>query len=191
MICNPILYNDKGQGVDALSLNLQNRNVMLVGPITDDLATMVISQLLYLDSVGGEPIQLYINSPGGCVSAGLAIYDTMKSLRNEVWTVCMGQAASMAAVLFSGGEKTHRYVLPHSEVMIHQPSGGINGQATDIVIAADHIKELRSELNELLAENCGKSMEEIRDKMERDFWMNAEMAIAFGIADEIVCKRAC
>lgn len=191
MICNPILYNDKGQGLDALSLNLQNRNVMLVGPITDDLATMVISQLLYLDSVGGEPIQLYINSPGGCVSAGLAIYDTMKSLRNEVWTVCMGQAASMAAVLFSGGEKTHRYVLPHSEVMIHQPSGGINGQATDIVIAADHIKELRSELNELLAENCGKSMEEIRDKMERDFWMNAEMAIAFGIADEIVCKRAC
>ncbi len=191
MICNPILYNDKGQGLDALSLNLQNRNVMLVGPITDDLATMVISQLLYLDSVGGEPIQLYINSPGGCVSAGLAIYDTMKSLRNEVWTVCMGQAASMAAVLFSGGEKTHRYVLPHSEVMIHQPSGGINGQATDIVIAADHIKELRSELNELLAENCGKSMEEIRDKMERDFWMNAEMAIAFGIADEIVRKRAC
>ena len=191
MICNPILYNDKGQGLDALSLNLQNRNVMLVGPITDDLATMVISQLLYLDSVGGEPIQLYINSPGGCVSAGLAIYDTMKSLRNEVWTVCMGQAASMAAVLFSGGEKTHRYVLPHSEVMIHQPSGGINGQATDIVIAADHIKELRSELNKLLAENCGKSMEEIRDKMERDFWMNAEMAIAFGIADEIVCKRAC
>ena len=191
MICNPILYNDKGQGLDALSLNLQNRNVMLVGPITDDLATMVISQLLYLDSVGGEPIQLYINSPGGCVSAGLAIYDTMKSLRNEVWTVCMGQAASMAAVLFSGGEKTHRYVLPHSEVMIHQPSGGINGQATDIVIAADHIKELRSELNKLLAENCGKSMEEIRDKMERDFWMNAEMAIAFGIADEIVRKRAC
>ena len=191
MICNPILYNDKGQGLDALSLNLQNRNVMLVGPITDDLATMVISQLLYLDSVGGEPIQLYINSSGGCVSAGLAIYDTMKSLRNEVWTVCMGQAASMAAVLFSGGEKTHRYVLPHSEVMIHQPSGGINGQATDIVIAADHIKELRSELNKLLAENCGKSMEEIRDKMERDFWMNAEMAIAFGIADEIVRKRAC
>ncbi|MCR5022745.1 MAG: ATP-dependent Clp protease proteolytic subunit [Lachnospiraceae bacterium] len=183
---NPIVSGESGR-TDVLSMNLENRIVLLSGEIDDDMALLVISQLLYLDNqTEKEPISLYINSPGGSVSAGLAIYDTMKSLICNVNTVCFGRAASMAAVIFSGGQKWNRTILPHSEVMIHQPSGGVEGQTEDIVIAASHIRSLREKLNDILAQNCGKTLEEIDAATDRDYWMSAEEAVGFGIADRIL-----
>lgn len=182
MLLNPIVSNETGSK-DLFSINLENRIVLLTGEIEDDMAASVISQLLYLDNTAQEKITMYINSPGGSVSAGLAIYDTMKLIKSPVSTVCVGSAASMAAVLLSGGEKGERLVLPHSEIMIHQPSGGAGGQAEDILIAASHIKMLRTELNRLLAGNCGKDMKEIEEATDRDYWMSAKEAIDFGIAD--------
>ena len=189
MIYNPVLYDENGQGTDVLSLNLKNRNIFLVGEINDEMAASIISQLLYLDSAETGPITLYINSPGGMVSAGLAIYDTMRSLRNDIRTICVGNAASMAAVILSGGKISERYILPHAAVMIHQPSGGAGGQASDIIIAAKRIEYLQQELNKLLAENCGKRPEELEDKTDRDFWMNAKQAVEFGIVDRIIGER--
>ena len=186
MVINPIIYDTKGKGTDIFSSNLENRIVHLVGPITDEMAASVVAQLLHLAQDDKEPISLYINSQGGSVSAGMAIYDTMKFIKPEVHTICVGQAASMAAVILSGGSS--RRILPHSEVMIHQPSSGVAGQASEIVIVADHIKKTRQVLNELLAKNCGRCVEEVAMDTERDYWMNAKEALEYGIVDEI-CEQ--
>ncbi len=196
MVINPVIF-DKNHSSDIFSENLNNRVIHLVGPVTDEMAASITAQLLHLDhldrvacgDVAGEepePIQLYINSPGGSVSAGLAIYDTMKFVKAPVSTVCIGHAASMAAVLLSGGEKGSRYILPHAEVMIHQPSGGAEGQSDDILIAADHIKATRNTLNKILSENTGKSVEEIARDTDRDHWMTAEEAVSYGVCDRVL-----
>ncbi len=187
MIINPIVSGENGKS-DIFSMNLENRIVLLTGEISDEMAASVISQLLYLDNNGKETISLYINSPGGSVSAGLAIYDVIESLRSPVSTICLGCAASMAAVILSGGAKGKRLLLPHSQVMVHQPSGGMDGQTTDLLIAAAHIETLRRDLNELLAENCEKDIRDIVEATERDHWMNAKEAVEFGIADRITKK---
>ena len=155
MLINPMVYDEKGKGSDVFSMNLDKRVIHLVGPIDDEMAASVVAQLLHLEAMGDDDIYLYINSPGGSVSAGMAIYDTMQYIKPDVATVCLGRAASMGAVLLSGGAKGKRMVLPHGEVMIHQPSGGMEGQASELLIAAEHIKETKKMLNEVLAENCG------------------------------------
>ena len=188
MVINPIIYDTKGKGTDIFSSNLENRIVHLVGEVTDEMAASVIAQLLHLASLGEEDIHLYINSPGGSVSAGMAIYDTMQFIQPEVETVCVGKAASMGAVILSGGAKGKRVILPHSEVMIHQPSSGVAGQASEIVIAADHIKRTKQVLNELLAGNCGKTVEEVTTDTERDYWMSAAEALEYGIVDRMAGK---
>ncbi|MCR4685505.1 MAG: ATP-dependent Clp protease proteolytic subunit [Lachnospiraceae bacterium] len=188
MIINPIVSSENGRS-DIFSLNLENRIVLLSGPIEDDMAASVISQLLYLDSVGTAEISLYINSPGGAVSAGMAIYDVMKTLKSPVSTICMGHAASMAAVILSGGSRGRRFILPHGEVMIHQPSGGIDGQATDIRIAAAHIDSVKKDLNDILSENCNVSVREMEEATERDHWMKADEAVRFGIVDGVITKE--
>ncbi len=184
MTLNPIVNSENGR-FDIFSMNLDNRIVLLTGEIDDEMASSVISQLLYLDNSGSDQIDLYINSPGGSVSAGLAIYDVIHNLKSKVNTICMGKAASMAAVILSGGTGK-RWLLPHSEVMIHQPSGGVDGQATDILIAASHIENIKSVLNELLCKNCKKTPTEIAEATERDHWMNAEEALKYGIVDGII-----
>ncbi len=182
MILNPIVSDENGRK-DIFSINLENRIVLLTGEIEDEMASSVISQLLYLDSENQEKISMYINSPGGSVSAGLAIYDTMKTLKSPVSTICLGRAASMAAVILSGGAKGERIALTHSEIMIHQPSGGMTGPAEDIQIAASHIQRIRGELNRILSDNCEKTVKEIQKATDRDCWMSADEAIEFGIVD--------
>lgn len=186
MVINPIVYDEKGKGSDIFSMNLENRIVHIVGEINDTLAASVIAQLLHLESLGDEPISIYINSPGGSVTAGMAIYDTMRYIKPQVYTICVGIAASMGAVLLSGGEKGHRNMLSHSEVMIHQPSGGISGQASDIILVSDHIRKTRETLNKVLAVNCGKELEKVALDTERDYWMNAKEALEYGIVDNIL-----
>ena len=188
MIINPIIFDEKGKGTDIFSMNLEERIIHLTGAVTDEMAASVVAQLLYLASKGTQDIKLYINSPGGSVSAGMAIYDTMQFIEPDVSTVCVGRAASMGAVLLSGGAKGKRVILPHSEVMIHQPSTGVEGQATDIMITAEHIKRTKGVLNELLANNCGKEVELVANDTERDYWMNAKEALQYGIVDKIVGK---
>lgn len=188
MIINPIIFDEKGKGTDIFSMNLEERIIHLTGAVTDEMAASVVAQLLYLASKGTQDIKLYINSPGGSVSAGMAIYDTMQFIEPDVSTVCVGRAASMGAVLLSGGAKGKRVILPHSEVMIHQPSTGVEGQATDIMITAEHIKRTKGGLNELLANNCGKEVELVANDTERDYWMNAKEALQYGIVDKIVGK---
>lgn len=187
MILNPIVNNENGRA-DIFSLNVENRIVLLTGEIDDEMASSVISQLIFLDSCERKDISLYINSPGGSVSAGLAIADVMQTLRNDVSTICIGRSASMGAVLLSCGTKGKRLILPHAQVMIHQPSGGMDGQTTDLLIAAHHIEQLREELNLMLSDNCSRTLDEIRTLTERDHWMNAEEAVSFGIADRIITK---
>ena len=184
MILNPIVSSDNGR-MDVFSMNLENRIVLMTGEIDEDMSASIVSQLLFLAYKENAPISLYINSPGGSVSDGLAILDTMASLSCPVRTGCVGRAASMAAVILSAGEKGNRIVLPHSEVMVHQPSGGVGGQAEDIRIAAAHIGKLREELNQILAQNCGQPIEKIREATDRDRWMDAGEAIGFGIADRM------
>lgn len=186
MVINPIVYDEKGKGNDIFSSNLENRVVMLNGEINDDMAASIVAQLLHLAAKGEEDIQLYINSPGGVVSAGLAIYDTMQFIKPEVATVCMGCAASMAGVILSGGAKGKRAALSHSEVMIHQPSGGAGGQASDIMIAADHIRRTREVLSQIMSDNCGKKHEQVVADMERDYWMSATEAQNYGIVDMVL-----
>lgn len=186
MLVNPTVYNKDGRPGDILSLNLENRIVMLTGEIHDELAALVTSQLLYLDSINHASIFLYINSPGGSVSAGLAIYDTMKSLKSSVATVCQGTAASMAAVILSGGEKGKRFILPHSEVMIHQPSTGMEGKASDLMVSVKHINRTRRVLLDILAENCNPTKPEIAEHLTHDYWMNAKEAVAYGIVDTMI-----
>ncbi len=186
MVINPMIIDEKGRSWDIFSKNLENRVVHLVGEINDEMAAVVTAQLLHLASVGDEDIMLYINSPGGSVSAGLAIYDTMQYIKPDVSTICLGRAASMGAVILSGGTKGKRAILSHGEVMIHQPSGGMEGQAAEIIIAADHIRETKRVLNEILAENSGRKVSEVEKDTDRDYWMKASEALEYGIVDTVL-----
>jgi len=189
----PYVIEDTGRGErtsDIFSRLLKERIVLLCDEVNDQTASLVVAQLLFLDSEDPtKDIQFYINSPGGSVSAGLAIYDTMQLVRADVSTICMGMAASMGAFLLAGGAKGKRFVLPNSEVMIHQPSGGSQGQATDIQIQAAHIQQTKERLNKILAANTGKSIEEIARDTERDNWLTAEEAVAYGLVDEVITKK--
>ncbi|WP_132306130.1 ATP-dependent Clp protease proteolytic subunit [Komagataeibacter saccharivorans] len=175
---------------DIYSRLLQERIIFLTGPVYDQVSALVSAQLLYLESVNpGKEISFYINSPGGVVSAGLAIYDTMQYIRCPVSTVCIGQAASMGSLLLAGGEKGRRFALPNARVMVHQPSGGAQGQASDIEIQAQEILTIRKRLNEIYNEHTGRTLEEIEQKLERDSYMSAEEAQTFGIVDEVVRRN--
>lgn len=175
---------------DIYSRLLKDRIVMLCGEVTDDLANLVVSQLLFLESEDAEkPVYLYINSPGGSVTAGMAIYDTMNYISCPVHTICMGLAASMGAFLLAGGDKGHRYALPNAEIMIHQPSGGARGQATEIQIVAENILKTKERLNKILSERTGKSVAQIKKDTERDNYMNSEEAKKYGLIDEVVVSR--
>jgi ATP-dependent Clp protease protease subunit len=174
---------------DIYSRLLNERIVFLGGPIDDHLANVIIAQLLFLESEDPKKdIYLYINSPGGHVSAGLAIMDTMNHIKPDVNTVCVGHAASMGAILLSAGTKGKRFVLPNSEVMIHQPLGGVEGQAADIEISAKHILRTRDTLNKILSENTGQKLDKIKNDVDRDYWMNAEESVKYGIVDKVMKK---
>lgn len=176
---------------DIYSRLLNDRIIFLGEQVTDASANSVVAQLLHLESADSEKdISLYINSPGGSVSAGLAIYDTMQYIKCDVSTICLGQAASMGAVLLAGGTKGKRFALPNSRVMIHQPSGGAQGQQTEIEIAAKEILFIREKLNEILAKHTNQPLSKIQDDTERDKFMSAEEAVAYGLVDEVVASRA-
>ena len=175
---------------DIFSRLLKNRIILLSGEITDEVANSVVAQILYLDSLNHDDISLYINSPGGSVTAGMAIYDTMNFVSSDVSTICLGMAASMAAFLLSSGEKGKRLILPNGEVMIHQPLGGAQGQATEIKIAAEHILKLRKKLNEILAKNTNQEINTIEPDTERDNFMDSKEALDYGIVDKIIEKRS-
>ena len=175
---------------DIFSRLLNDRIIMLCEEVNDASASLVVAQLLYLE--GQDPdkdISLYINSPGGSVTAGLAIYDTMQYIKCDIETICIGMAASMGSFLLAGGTKGKRLALPNSEIMIHQPSGGAQGQATEIQIAAEHILKTRERLNRILAENTGQPLEVISRETDRDNFMSAEEAKAFGLIDEVITRR--
>ena len=174
---------------DIFSRLLKNRIILLSGEIDDNLANSVVAQLLYLDSISNDDISLYINSPGGSVTAGMAIYDTMNFIKSDVSTICLGMAASMAAFLLSSGEKKKRFILPNAEVMIHQPLGGAQGQATEIKIAAEHILKLREKLNCILAKNTNQELKTIESDTERDNFMDSSEALKYGIVDKIIEKK--
>lgn len=175
---------------DIFSRLLNDRIIMLSDEVNDATASLVVAQLLYLESQDPEKdISLYINSPGGSVTAGMAIYDTIQYIKCDVSTICMGMAASMGAFLLSSGTKGKRYALPNSEIMIHQPLGGAQGQATEIKIVADHIIKTREKLNRILAENTGRSIEEIARDTERDNYLTAQQAMEYGLVDKVIDKR--
>lgn len=186
-----IEQNERGErSYDIFSRLLNDRIIMLDGEVNDTMASLVTAQLLFLESQApNEPVYIYINSPGGSVSAGLAIYDTMQFIKCPVHTTCMGLAASMGAILLSGGEKGHRYCLPNAEVMIHQPLGGAQGQSSDVQIAAEHLARTKRRLTLMLAENCGKSYDDVEDDINRDNWLTAQDALDYGIIDQIIDKR--
>ncbi len=175
---------------DIYSRLLNDRIIILPDQVNNDSASLIIAQLLYLEGQDPEKdISFYINSPGGVVSAGLAIYDTMQYIKCDVSTICIGMAASMGAVLLAAGTKGKRYALPHSEVMIHQPLGGSQGQATDVIIHANHIEKTRSTLNRILSERTGRTIEEIERATERDNYLSAQEALEFGLIDKVIEKR--
>lgn len=186
-----IEQNSRGErSYDIYSRLLKDRIIFLGEEVNDTTASLVVAQLLFLESEDpGKDISLYINSPGGSVTAGLAIYDTMQYIKCDVSTICIGMAASMGAFLLSGGTKGKRMALPNAEIMIHQPSGGSQGQATEIRIAAEHILKTRKRLNEIMAANTGKPLEVIEADTERDNWMTAEEACAYGLVDKVIEKR--
>jgi ATP-dependent Clp protease protease subunit len=190
----PMVVETSGRGeraYDIYSRLLKERVVFLVGPIDDHIANLVVAQLLFLESENPDKeIHLYINSPGGSISAGLAIYDTMQFIKPDVSTLCIGTAASMGAFLLQAGARGKRFVLPNSTVMIHQPLGGFQGQATDIEIHAKYILSLRERLNVLMAQHTGHSVEEIARDSERDNFLTATEAVAYGLADKVLGKRA-
>ncbi|MDH3258710.1 MAG: ATP-dependent Clp endopeptidase proteolytic subunit ClpP [Deltaproteobacteria bacterium] len=190
----PIVIEQSGRGeraYDIYSRLLKDRIVFIGTPINDDIANLVIAQMLFLEAEDPDKdIFLYINSPGGHITSGLAIYDTMQYIKPPVATVCMGQAASMAAVLLSGGEKGKRTGLPHSRILIHQPLGGVQGQAVDIDIQAKEIMRMKESLNQILSKHTGQSLEKIAADSDRDFFMSAEQAKLYGIIDYVVEKRA-
>jgi ATP-dependent Clp protease protease subunit len=175
---------------DIYSRLLKERVIFIVGAIEDHMANLIVAQLLFLESENPDKdVHLYINSPGGSVTAGLSIYDTMRFIKPDVSTMCIGQAASMGAFLLSGGSKGKRFILPNARTMIHQPSGGAQGQATDIEIQAKEILFLRERLNSLLAEHTGQSMEVIERDTERDRFMSAVQSVEYGIVDEVISSR--
>ncbi len=189
----PIVVEQSHRGeraYDIFSRLLKDRIIFLGSAINDEIANLIIAQLLFLESEDPDKdIYLYINSPGGVVTAGMAIYDTMQYIKPDVQTICMGQAASMGAVLLAAGAPGKRHALPHSRIMIHQPIGGFEGQATEIEIHAKEILRIREELNKILAHHTGQPIEKIREDTERDFFMSAEEAKEYGLIDEIVEKR--
>ena len=191
LIPNVIEETSRGERhFDLFSRLLNDRIIVLSDEVNDATAAVIVGQLLYLESQDSEKdISFYINSPGGNVTSGLAIYDTMQYIKCDVSTICMGMAASMGAFLLSAGTKGKRFALPNSEIMIHQPSGGAQGQATDIKIVADHILRTKTRLNKILAENTGKPIEVIAEDTERDNFMSAEEALNYGLIDKILYKR--
>ena len=191
---NPMIIEERQLNVaqmDVFSRLMMDRIIFLGCPINDDVANIIQAQLLFLDSNGYDTdISLYINSPGGEVYAGLGIYDTMQTIHSDVHTICTGLAASMASILLAAGAKGKRSALKHSRVMIHQPMGGVQGQASDIEITAREISALKTELYEILAEHTGKSMDQIVADADRDYWMTSQMALEYGMIDEIVKRPA-
>jgi ATP-dependent Clp protease, protease subunit len=190
----PMVVEQSGRGersYDIYSRLLKERVIFLVGPVNDHSANLVVAQLLFLESENPDKdVALYINSPGGSVYAGMAIYDTMRFIKPEVSTLCTGLAASMGAFLLAAGEKGKRFSLPNSRIMIHQPSGGAQGQASDIQIQAREILDLRARLNQMLAEHTGQSVERIEIDTERDNFMSAPDAVAYGLIDKVLTSRA-
>lgn len=188
----PIIVDKEGnneRSYDIFSRLLKERIVFISGEINDDLANSVIAELLYLDSVEKKDIYLYINSPGGSITSGMAIYDTMNYINSDVSTISIGIAASMAAFLLSCGKKGKRYALPNSEIMIHQPLGGVEGRATDIKIGAERIIKLKKKLNKILAENTKKSLKKINKDTEIDYFMTSKEALDYGIIDKVIEKQ--
>ena len=189
----PMVVEQSGRGeraFDIYSRLLRDRVIFLTGPVTDESANLVVAQLLFLESENPDKdISLYIDSPGGSVYAGLGIYDTIQFIKPDVNTICFGMAASMGAFLLAAGTKGKRYALPNSRIMIHQPSGGAKGQATEIQIAAEHILRTKQKLNEILAANTGQSLETIKADTERDNFMSADEAKAYGLIDEVIAKH--
>ena len=189
----PMVVEQSSRGeraYDIYSRLLKERIVFLVGPINDNVASLVTAQLLFLESENPKKeIYLYINSPGGLVTAGLGIYDTMQYIKPDVSTLCIGQAASMGSFLLAAGKKGQRYSLPNSRIMVHQPSAGFQGQATDIEIHANEVMSLKKRLNEIYSKHTGKNVEQIKDALERDNFMTPENAKEFGLIDQVVEKR--
>lgn len=178
--------NNSERAYDIYSRLLKDRIIILSGEIDDNLSNIVVAQLLYLDSINNDDISLYINSPGGSITAGMAIYDTMNFIKSDVSTICIGMAASMGAFLLSSGRKGKRFCLPNSEVMIHQPLGGAQGQATEIKIAAERILKLKSKLNKILSSNTGKDISIIEHDTERDYFLDSDEALNYGLIDKIL-----
>ncbi len=179
--------NDMGErAYDIYSRLLKDRIIILNGEISDNNANTVVAELLYLDSINNDDISLYINSPGGSITAGMAIFDTMNFIKSDVSTICVGMAASMAAFLLATGKKGKRFILPNAEVMIHQPLGGVQGQATEIKIAAERILKLKGKLNKILADATGKDITKIDKDTERDYFMDSNEALKYGIVDKIL-----
>ena len=180
---------DGERSYDIYSKLLKERIIFISGEINDVMANTVVAQLLYLDSINNDDISIYINSPGGVITSGMAIYDTFNFIKSDVSTICIGMAASMAAFLLSSGTKGKRYLLPNSDVMIHQPLGGAEGQATDIKIASTRILNLRDKLNKILAKNTSKTIKKIEKDTERDNYLNADEALNYGLVDKIIEKK--
>ncbi len=174
---------------DIFSRLLKDRIILLSGEIDDTMSNIIVSELLYLDSLNHDDINLYINSPGGSITAGMAIMDTMNFIKSDVSTICLGMAASMGAFLLSCGQKGKRYILPNAEVMIHQPLGGVQGQATEIKIVAERILKLKEKLNKILAKNTGKDLKTITTDTERDYFLDSKEALEYGIVDKILEKK--
>ena len=185
----PIIIDKEQNGersYDIYSRLLKDRIIFLSGEINDEIANTIVSELLYLDSINHNDISLYINSPGGSITSGMAIMDTMNYIKSNVSTICIGMAASMAAFLLSCGQKGKRFILPNAEVMIHQPLGGVNGQATEIKIAAERILKLKDKLNQILSKNTNQDIEKIKNDTERDYFMDSNEALNYGIIDKIL-----
>ena len=187
LIPTVIEKNEIGErAYDIYSRLLKDRIIILNGEITDNSSNTVVAELLYLDSINHDDISIYINSPGGSITAGMAIFDTMNFIKSDVSTICVGMAASMAAFLLSTGTNGKRYILPNAEVMIHQPLGGVQGQATEIKIAAERILKLKRKLNKILSERTGKDIDTINNDTERDYFMDSDEALKYGIVDKIL-----
>ncbi len=189
----PMVIETTGRGeraYDIYSRMLKERVVFMVGPVEDHMANLVVAQLLFLESENPDKdIHLYINSPGGAVNSGLAIYDTMQFVKPDVSTVCIGQAASMGALILAGGARGKRFALPHARMMVHQPMGGFQGQATDIDIHAREILRVRERLNQILVKHTGRTLEQIRDDTDRDHFMEGTEAVKYGLIDSVIEKR--
>jgi ATP-dependent Clp protease, protease subunit len=189
----PMVIETTGRGeraYDIYSRMLKERVVFLVGPVEDHMSNLIVAQLLFLESENPDKdIHLYINSPGGAVTAGLAIYDTMQYIKPDVSTVCIGQAASMGALLLTGGAKGKRFCLPHARMMVHQPLGGFQGQATDIEIHAREILRIRERLNSIMVKHTGRTMEQIEQDTDRDYFLDGTEAVNFGLIDTVIEKR--